>query len=266
MTERIKVRIKINNMPEINWDSKTYNEQHRFVSNYGADVLQWLAPVQGENILDVGCGTGDLAAKIQETGATVLGIDASANMVELAKKEYPNLIFKQKDASKLTYKNEFDAVFSNATFHWIEDQQGLLEGIYKSLKHGGRLVAEFGGKGNIKSIVDAISDAGDKLGLRSKMITNFWFFPSIAHYAALLEAAGFEVEQMWHFDRPTKLIGDEGMHAWIAQFAKHAFIHLNNNETEAVTNLAVDILKPNYFINGEWIADYRRLRVKAVKK
>ncbi|RYG01399.1 MAG: SAM-dependent methyltransferase, partial [Chitinophagaceae bacterium] len=44
-------------MPEIVWDSKLYDKQHQFVSDYGADVLQWLAPKPAEDILDVGCGT-----------------------------------------------------------------------------------------------------------------------------------------------------------------------------------------------------------------
>lgn len=253
-------------MPEIHWDSQLYNEQHRFVSDYGSDVLQWLAPKTGESILDVGCGTGDLASKIQEAGAIVLGIDASAEMVALAKKEYPTIQFEQKDASQLDYNREFDAVFSNATFHWIENQRGLLKGIYKGLKHGGRLVAEFGGKGNVKSIVDAIATAAKELGLEHRVIANFWFFPSISHYANLLESTGFETEQIWLFDRPTKLVGEDGMLKWINQFAQHAFVNLNEDEKTAVTEEAIKILKPNYFKNGEWTADYRRLRIKAIKK
>lgn len=253
-------------MPEIHWDSKLYNEQHRFISDYGADVLQWLDTKAGENILDVGCGTGDLAAKIQESGATVSGVDASADMIELAKQTYPTIQFEQADASQLEYNREFDAVFSNASFHWIENQRGLLRGIFKSLKHGGRLVAEFGGKGNIKSIVDAIETAAKQLGVEHRVISNFWFFPSIAHYANLLEASGFETEQMWLFDRPTKLIGEDGMEKWINQFAQHAFVNLNEEEAKAVTNLAVSILKPAHFKNGEWTADYKRLRIKASKR
>lgn len=253
-------------MPEIHWDSELYNEQHRFVSDYGADVLQWLDAKVGENILDVGCGTGDLAAKIQESGATVSGVDASADMIELAKQTYPTIYFERKDAAALDYNREFDAVFSNATFHWIENQRGLLRGIYKGLKHGGRLVAEFGGKGNIKSIVDAIETAAKQLGLEHRVISNFWFFPSIAHYANLLEASGFETEQIWLFDRPTKLLGKDGMLNWINQFAQHAFVNLNEKEANAVTELAVSILKPTHFKDGEWTADYRRLRIKAIKK
>lgn len=252
-------------MPEIFWDNKVYDTKHRFVSDYGADVLQWLAPQESENILDVGCGTGDLANQIAESGAGVFGVDASAEMIDAAKQKFPLLKFEQQNATELSFDQEFDAVFSNATFHWIENQRDLLEGIYKSLKPGGRLVAEFGGKDNVKSITDAIATAAKTIGVQHRVSTNFWFFPSVSHYAVLLEAARFEVAQIWLFDRPTVLKGENGMYEWINQFAQHAFKNLSIEEAEEVKKLAVEILKPNHFKNGDWVADYRRLRVKAVK-
>lgn len=253
-------------MPEIVWDATLYDKQHHFVSDYGADVLQWLAPQSGEHILDVGCGTGQLAAQIAASGALVLGTDASADMVANAKAAYPNLSFEVVDGAHLPYQENFDAIFSNATFHWIENQQDLTEGLFKSLKPGGRLVAEFGGKGNVKSITDAIASAAAQLGFTDQVVTNFWYFPPVGTYTSLLESKGFEVEQVWLFDRPTKLIGEAGMYIWINQFAQHAFKNLDEAQAEAIKNLAVEILKPDYFINGEWIADYRRIRVKAIKR
>jgi len=253
-------------MPEIAWDATLYDKQHHFVSDYGADVLQWLEPKANEHILDVGCGTGQLAAQIANSGAIVLGTDASADMVANAKKTYPHLNFEVVDGTKLPYDKSFDAIFSNATFHWIEDQESLIKGLFKSLKSGGRLVAEFGGKGNVKSITEAINEAAQQLNLVNKINSNFWFFPSVSTYTSMLESVGFEVEQAWLFNRPTKLIGDEGMYVWINQFAQHAFKNLNNDQAESIKNLAVEILKPYYFINGEWVADYRRLRIKAFKK
>ncbi len=253
-------------MPEIHWDSKLYDQQHHFVSDYGADVLQWLAPKNGEHILDVGCGTGALAAQIAETGAEVRGIDASPDMIATAAVSYPNLQFEVMDAAKLPFKNIFDAIFSNATFHWIENQEELIRGLYRSLKPGGRLVAEFGGKRNIKSIIDAVALAAKDLGFAHKIITNFWFFPSVSTYSAMLESQGFEVEQIWLFDRPTKLNGESGMYDWINQFAQHAFKNINEEQAEEVKQLAVSMLKSTNYVNGQWMADYRRLRVKAVKK
>lgn len=253
-------------MPEIVWDSKLYDKQHHFVSDYGADVLQWLAPKPGEDILDVGCGTGQLAAQIAESGAEVFGTDASPEMIATAKVNYPEIGFEVVDATKLPYKELFDAIFSNATFHWIENQSALIEGLYRSLKRGGRLVAEFGGKGNVKSITDALTSAAKNLGLTDKVINDFWYFPSISTYTTLLEKQGFEVEQAWLFDRPTKLTDEDGMLKWINQFATHAFKNLKEDEAEAIKSLAIEILKPRYFRNGEWTADYRRLRIKACKR
>jgi len=253
-------------MPEIHWDSKLYDQQHHFVSDYGSDVLQWLAPQKGEHILDVGCGTGALTSQIAESGASVYGIDASADMIASAKASNLALNFEVMDATKLAFKSDFDAIFSNATFHWIEDQEALIKGLHKSLKPRGRLIAEFGGKRNIKSITDAVALAAKELGLDHKIITNFWFFPSISTYSAMLESQGFEIEHAWLFDRPTKLNGENGMYDWISQFAQHAFKNLNIEQTEEIKSLAVEILKPTNYINGKWMADYRRLRVKALKK
>lgn len=253
-------------MPEINWDNKLYNKQHHFVSEYGADVLQWLDPKNGEHILDVGCGTGQLVAKIAEKGALVLGTDASESMIATAKENYPLLKFEVVDGTQLPYSEDFDAIFSNATFHWIDNQEELTKRLFNSLKQGGRLVAEFGGKGNVKSITDAVASAAKNLGLGSKLLTDFWFFPSISTYTTLLEKNGFEVDQAWLFDRRTPLKGDRGMHDWITQFAPHAFKNMHNEEIEAIKDLAVEILKPNHYKNGKWLADYKRLRIKAFKR
>ncbi|RZK52957.1 MAG: class I SAM-dependent methyltransferase [Pedobacter sp.] len=252
-------------MPEIVWDSNLYEKQHHFVSDYGADALQWLAPKPGEDILDLGCGTGQLAAQIAASGAEVFAIDASPDMIAVAKANYSEIGFEVMDATKLPYNEIFDAVFSNATFHWIEDQEALTSGIYNSLRAKGRLVAEFGGKGNVTSITDAIANAARNLGLSEKLNNNFWFFPSVAQYATLLEKHGFEVEQVWLFDRPTNLYGENGMYDWITQFAPHAFKNLTADEAEAIKDFAVQILKPTYYKNGQWVADYKRLRVKAYK-
>ncbi|RYE57226.1 MAG: class I SAM-dependent methyltransferase, partial [Sphingobacteriales bacterium] len=112
-------------MPEINWDNKLYDKQHHFVSDYGTDVVVWLAPKNGEHILDLGCGTGQLAAQISESGALVLGTDASEQMIEAARLNYPALKFEVLDGTKLPFSERFDAIFSNATFHWIENQEEL---------------------------------------------------------------------------------------------------------------------------------------------
>src|SRR5687768_4195163 len=75
------------------WDAAAYDERHGYVWQHGAGVVELLAPQPGERILDLGCGTGHLTAKIAEAGASVVGMDSSPGMVEQARANYPELAF-----------------------------------------------------------------------------------------------------------------------------------------------------------------------------
>jgi 2-polyprenyl-3-methyl-5-hydroxy-6-metoxy-1,4-benzoquinol methylase len=67
------------------WDTGLYDGKHSFVWKHGASLVELIAPRPGERVLDLGCGTGHLTARIAEAGADVVGIDASAEMVEQAR-------------------------------------------------------------------------------------------------------------------------------------------------------------------------------------
>lgn len=138
------------------WDASLYDENHSFVSNYGNNLIELLNPKRGEKVLDLGCGTGDLANVIHELNADIVGIDYSENMIQQAQDKYPHIPFYVMDATRLPYVNEFNAVFSNATLHWIKTPETVLQSIYQSLKTGGRLVIEFGGADNVRTITDEL--------------------------------------------------------------------------------------------------------------
>src|SRR5215472_3101278 len=111
------------------WNSKLYQESHSFVWQYGQDVLKLLAPQAGERILDLGCGTGQLTADIARSGAEVLGVDYSAEMIAGARKNFPAIRFEVAEASCLGFEEAFDAVFSNAVLHWVRDHLGATASI-----------------------------------------------------------------------------------------------------------------------------------------
>ena len=98
------------------WNTKLYDKKHGFVSEYGNELLDLLSPEAGEYILDIGCGTGDLANEILKRGAKITGIDASEEMVKSANDKYPDIEFCVMDANNLDFRSSFDAVFSNAVF------------------------------------------------------------------------------------------------------------------------------------------------------
>ena len=253
-------------MPEIKWDTSLYNEKHSFVTKYGEDLIGWLHPQKGERILDLGCGTGQLTFEISESGAEVVGMDNSPEMISKAKANYPHLRFEVKNATNFQFDEKFDAVFSNATLHWINDQRNVIKCIYNNLKEDGRFVFEMGGKRNIERIATALERTIAQEGLADKLSKDFWFFPSVAEYATLLEQRGFTVTSALYFERETPLTGEDGMGDWIKMFASFFFKKISKEQSEQIISKAMDYLRPTNYRDGVWYADYVRLRIKAIKK
>ena len=248
------------------WNSTLYDNHHQFVSQYGQGVVELLQAKPHERILDVGCGTGDLAATLTAQGAQIVGIDLSQNMIEAAQQKYPHIDFHVGDATKLHYSNEFDAIFSNATLHWITTPQLAIDCLYRALKSGGRFVAEFGGIGNVAHITTALIDEMKKAGVAYDEAQFPWYFPSIGAYTALLEAAGFHVSFAQHFDRPTKLDGEDGLRNWFTMFSASFFENVDAAQKERIYAAAIERLRPLLVHDNIWYADYKRIRIIAEKK
>lgn len=248
------------------WNADLYDGKHSFVSSFGNDLVELLAPQKGERILDLGCGTGDLAKRLASFGGSVVGVDQSENMVVKARKKYPQIPFLVGDALDLDYIHEFDAVFSNATLHWIKKPGVVLEGIYRSLKHGGRFVAEFGGQGNVAAITNAIIQQLKNTKLEWKEEDFPWYYPSIGEYSTRMEEAGFRVIFAQHFDRPTPLEGENGLRNWIEMFANSMIDGQGKEMKEQILLKVEQNLKESLWSNGKWIADYKRIRVIGLKE
>lgn len=245
------------------WDSSLYDNKHNFVTRFGEALVELLDPQPGERILDAGCGTGHLTARIAAAGATAVGIDNSVEMLAKAREEYPAIEFVHADVTGFTLSEPFDAVFSNAVLHWVKPPADAASCMARALKPGGRLVVEFGGKGNVAHITECVRQAIAEVTGRDQ--PHQWYFPSIAGYAAVLEGAGLEVEAAWLFGRMTPLEGEHAIRNWIRMFRGGMIGPLGEQELEQVLDLAEARLRPLLCRGGVWHADYRRLRVFARK-
>ncbi len=248
------------------WNADLYQSHHAWVWNYGKGVLELLAPKAGERILDVGCGTGQLAAEIEQSGAEVVGVDRSPEMIAAARTNFPGVVFEVADAAALSFEAEFDAVFSNAAMHWVHDQAAAIAGIARALKPGGRLVFEMGGHGNVQTVTTAVMQALSDINVPQPERLFPWYFPSIGEYAGLLESSGLAVTFAVLFDRPTPLDGGEqGLAKWIEMFGGYATGNLTANQKAEFVRRVEELARPALFREGTWVADYKRLRMVAVK-
>ena len=239
------------------WASDAYQINAAYVPALGAAVLDLLRPTAGERILDIGCGDGTLTQKIVAAGASVIGVDASEEMVAAARARGIDARFI--DAEQLPFEREFDAVFSNAALHWVRDHDAMLAGVRRALKPRGRFVAEFGGHGNIAAI---------QVAIRSVLAHHGWatnihrFYATPAEYAARMQTHGLTATQIDLIPRPTPL--PTGIRGWLETFERTTLDNIPQNHRETFIDEVEDLLRPEICdSHGNWTAHYVRLRFAA---
>jgi trans-aconitate methyltransferase len=245
------------------WDADGYQRRFGYVSALAGDLLELLDPVPTETVLDLGCGTGELAAEIQRRGAEVMALDADPAMVAAARRRLGGDRVLLADGHDFTLPEPVDAVFSNAALHWMPRPAEVARRVRAALAPGGRFVAELGGAGNIDAILEALAAAMDEAGLPGP--TCPWYFPTPGRYATLLEGAGFRVARMEHFSRPTPLEGGPGGLAdWLAMFGGSLTAAVPAALRERVVARTAELARPRLWRGGRFVADYWRLRFVAV--
>ncbi len=248
----------------IEWEAGRYALDFSFVPRYGESLMDLITAPAGSRVLDLGCGNGTLTQALADAGYEAWGMDASPQLISLAKSEHPQLRFVEGDAACFSLQDKVDVVFSNAVFHWIdgERQPDLVGCIAGALVEDGELVCEFGGCGNNALIHHALREEFARHGIAYEMP---FYFPTVGEYARLLEDGGLQVRLATLFDRLTMLKGDDGLADWIRMFVKTPFAGMGQQLKDDIVRRAVERLAPQLHRDGKWYADYVRLRIRAVK-
>ena len=191
------------------WDAESYHRIAGMQERWGLRVLDRL-PLKGdETVLDAGCGSGRMTRHLLERlpEGRVVGVDASPSMIEHARKELGDddrLELIVADLAKLELDEPVDAIFSNATFHWLPDHDRLFARLFAALRPGGRIEAQFGAEGNVAGFVEAIEAVSSQAEFAPHLgdLEAPWYFASPDDTEARLRAAGFEVDAISvdHYD------------------------------------------------------------------
>jgi len=246
---------------EPTWDAQLYDRYGRFVSDHGDIILNWLEAKEGETILDAGCGDGALTQKIAKSGATVVGIERAPSMVKAA--QACGLDVRQMDLHTLEDKDHYQAIFSNAVLHWIADWPDVLARFYKALKPEGRLVVECGGFGNIAAIRTAIVALAKCYQVPTHAAAEQYL--TIQSATTLLQQAGFKVAKIELAPRQTLL--PNGMAGWLQVFREPFLKQFDQKQKDQVIEELLELLARQLKTEqGEWFADYVRLRFIAIKE
>jgi trans-aconitate 2-methyltransferase len=244
------------------WDAATYDRVAAPQTRWGGAVLERLPLGGAETVLDAGCGSGRVTEQLADRlpAGRVIALDASPAMIDEARRRLAR--FGDRIAYVVADLNEPfelpggirpDAILSTATFHWVPDHAALFRNLAAVLRPGGRLVAQFGGVGNIASVKAIVASIGDG-----------WLGP--AHYETVeatrerLAAAGFVDVQAWLQPEPTRFEPGEPFETFLRtvilgpqvdrlpEGARAGYVH------EVATRL------------GEPVVDYVRLNVDARRR
>ena len=205
------------------WDPKVYEKSSSAQQKWAEELLSRFSIHGDERILDIGCGDGKITAEVTKLvpRGFIVGLDNSREMISFARdrfppESWPRLAFQYGDASDLQYEDEFDLVLSFACLHWVQDHRPVLEGIKRSLKNGGRILMQFGGRGNAAGILEAIEELISEEKW-SRYFEGFKFpygFFGPEEYLTWLERADLEVLRVELVMKDMVQIGREGLVSW----------------------------------------------------
>jgi len=125
------------------WDPERYEQfkKERFLPF--EDLVRMVRVRDGLRVIDLGCGTGELTARLADLlpDSDVLGIDSSAEMLaRCAEHARPGLRFELRAIEDVA--GEWDVIFSNAALQWVPDHDALFPRLLSLLRPNGQLVVQ----------------------------------------------------------------------------------------------------------------------------
>ena len=187
----------------LGWDAETYHKVSAPQQDWGLELIQSIAWRGDETVVDAGCGTGVLTKALAERipRGRVLAFDSDAAMIAKARETLAAEIAAGRAEVRQAGVYDFapaeaekaDLLFSNAVFHWVPDHARLWRAVAGWMMPGGRLVAQYGGQGNLGPEVDLIRRITSEAPFERSMGPEFrtTTFSGEAETRAMLEAAGF---------------------------------------------------------------------------
>ncbi len=198
------------------WDAVVYDRVAGPQARWGAGVIGRLDPFGIGGLLDAGCGSGRVTEQVltRLPEAQVIALDASERMLAEARRRLARfgsrVEYVRADLREpLPVDHAVDAIVSTATFHWVPDHAHLFRRLATILVPHGQLVAQYGGAGNIASVVRALAEIGDPLPGR-------WTYPEPGPERRALLEAGFVDVQVWLQPEPTAFEPGEPFETFLA--------------------------------------------------
>ena len=182
------------------WNAASYHRVSGPQTAWGRRVLSRLRLHGDERVIDAGCGTGRLTGELMQMlpQGRLVAIDRSWNMLITARANLrpdfgTRISYVRVALPMMPFLAWADLVFSTATFHWVRDHATLFAAILRSLRPGGRLLAQCGGGPNLVEAHRLAEDVMRRQPFSAyfQEWSGVWEFSTAELTAERLHAAGF---------------------------------------------------------------------------
>ena len=254
------------------FDGDKYQKASTHQEEWGQRLISELSLRGTERILDLGCGDGRLTARLADLvpDGSVVGIDGSRGMIEVAKKHRKdNLSFLLGDISLLDFKERFDLVFSNATLHWVADHTALLQKVFRCLQDNGVIRFNFAGEGNCSHFFDIVRSVMKDPDY-ARYFSDFvwpWYMPTVEEYETIFHQFSFRDIRVWGENADRHFPNSEAMVRWLDQPSLVPFLKsIDQADKESFRNLVVQrMILETRQDDGTCFETFRRINVYARK-
>ncbi|MEG9436784.1 class I SAM-dependent methyltransferase [Edaphobacter sp. HDX4] len=238
------------------WNASGYDRISALQQAMAAEVLSLLDLQDANHILDLGCGNGKITAEIAARipDGSVVGVDASADMITFARDHYASgssrLRFEVCDIRRIDFREEFDLVVSFNALHWIPEQDRALRAIHGALQPSGRAQLRLVPKGERQSLEDVLEET--RKSERWKRYYDGYVDPYLhltaEEYASLAERCGLGVASVNVTDKSWDFGSREGF----AAFGSVTFVEWTRGlPDEAKPEFILDVLSRYSHIAGD---------------
>lgn len=127
------------------WNSEQYLKFKNQRTRPAIDLAKRINAARPKNILDIGCGPGNSTAVLKDLfqDSDILGVDSSEDMINKARKSYPDMNFQLCDVTTdLDSLDKYDVIFSNACLQWIPNHKDFIPSLFDKLNKNGVLAVQ----------------------------------------------------------------------------------------------------------------------------
>ena len=255
------------------FDGEKYKRASAQQRIWGKKLISELRLKGSERILDLGCGDGLLTAELARLvpDGLALGIDSCESMMRTARKDHaaPNLRFELQDINTIDFESQFDLIYSNATLHWVNDHDRLLEHVFKSLKPNGSLRFQFAGEGNCSKLIEVVRKVMSAEAYAG-CFNGFdwpWYMPSVEDYRRLVAEVPFADSRVWSENADKFFDSVETLTKWIDQPSLVPFLGcIAPQDQRSFRNAVVEqMITETRQPDGTYFETFRRINVLAGK-